>query len=215
MNYFVIDFDSTFIKTESLDELFRISNPIDKDLHEKINKITSDGMEGKLSFSQSLSNRIEILNANKDDIKKTINEIRDKISDSFKSNKDFFKKNKEYIYIVSSGFHEIIDPIVLNYHIPKKNIYANNFFFDGNGKIIGFDKKNPLSKTKGKVEIIKNLKLNGTIHVLGDGYTDFEIKKDGYADYFYLFIENIKRESLTKNADFLVKSFDHFKNIVK
>ena len=91
----------------------------------------------------------------------------------------------------------------------------SNFFFDENEKIIGFDKKNPLSKTKGKVEIVKNLKLNGTIHVLGDGYTDFEIKKDGYADYFYLFIENIKRESLTKNADFLVKSFDHFKNIVK
>ena len=91
MNYFIIDFDSTFIKTESLDELFRISNPTDKDLHEKINKITSDGMEGKLSFSQSLSNRIGILNANKEDIKKTINEIRDNITDSFKSNKDFFK----------------------------------------------------------------------------------------------------------------------------
>ena len=68
---------------------------------------------------------------------------------------------------------------------------------------------------KGKVEIIKNLKLNGTVHVLGDGYTDYEIKKEGFADYFYLFTENIKRESLINNADFLVKSLDQFIKIVE
>ena len=98
MNYFIIDFDSTFIKIESLDELFRISNPFDNNLVEKINKITSDGMDGKLSFTQSLSNRIELLNASKDHIEETINEIKGKVSDSFKSNDDFFKINKEYIY---------------------------------------------------------------------------------------------------------------------
>ena len=155
MNYFVIDFDSTFIKTESLDELFRISNPIDKDLHEKINKITSDGMEGKLSFSQSLSNRIEILNANKDDIKKTINEIRDNITDSFKSNKDFFKKNKKYIYIVSSGFHEIIDPIVLNYHIPKRIFMQTIFSLMKTGKLLDLIKKILYLKQKEKLKLLK------------------------------------------------------------
>ena len=99
MNYFIIDFDSTFIKIESLDELFRVSNPLDNNLVEKINKITSDGMDGKLSFTQSLSNRIELLNTNKDHIEETINKIRGKVSDSFKNNDDFFKINKEYIYI--------------------------------------------------------------------------------------------------------------------
>ena len=70
-----------------------------------------------------------------------------------------------------------------------------------NDKIIGFDKLNPLSSTLGKVKIIKQLKLKGTVHVIGDGYTDYEIKKEGYADYFYLFVENIKRDSLLKNAE--------------
>ena len=68
---------------------------------------------------------------------------------------------------------------------------------------------------KGKVEIVKNLNLDGTIHIIGDGYTDYEIKKEGFADYFYLFVENIKRESLINNADFLVKSLDQFIKIVE
>ena len=215
MNYFIIDFDSTFIKIESLDELFRVSNPLDNNLVEKINKITSDGMDGKLSFTQSLSNRIELLNTNKDHIEETINKIRGKVSDSFKNNDDFFKINKEYIYIVSSGFHEIIDPIAEEFGIIKNHIYANNFIFDNEGIVTGYDDKNALSMDKGKVEIIKNLKLNGTVHVLGDGYTDYEIKKEGFADYFYLFTENIKRESLINNADFLVKSLDQFIKIIK
>ena len=109
----------------------------------------------------------------------------------------------------------MIDPIVQKYHIIKKNIYANNFTFDKNGNIIGIDTNNPLSKTKGKVEIIKNLKLKGTTHVIGDGFTDYEIKKEGYAEYFYLFIENIKRESLINNADFLLKSLEQLNRIIK
>ena len=64
-------------------------------------------------------------------------------------------------------------------------------------------------------EIVKNLNLDGTIHVIGDGYTDYEIRKEGFADYFYLFVENIKRESLINSADFLVKSLDQVIKIVE
>ncbi len=39
---------------------------------------------------------------------------------------------------------------------------------------------------------------------------DYEIKKEGYANFFYLYIENIKRESMIKKADFLLKSLDEF-----
>ena len=72
-----------------------------------------------------------------------------------------------------------------------------------------------LSKSKGKVNILKDLKLKGKVHVIGDGYTDYEIKKEGLANYFYLFIENIKRESVVKSADYLLKSLDQFIKIIK
>lgn len=215
MNYFIIDFDSTFIKNESLDILFEISDPNNKDKIREIKKITDLGMNGDISFSESLKRRIKLLEASRKDIDKAVNNIRLNISDSFEKNFDFIRKNRTKIYLVSSGFHEIIDPIAEEFNIIKNHIYANNFVFDDNEIVTGFDDKNVLSMDKGKVEIVKNLNLDGTIHVIGDGYTDYEIKKEGFADYFYLFAENIKRESLINNADFLVKSLDQFIKIVE
>ena len=215
MNYFIIDFDSTFIKNESLDILFEISDPNNNDKIREIKKITDLGMNCHISFSKSLKRRIKLLEASRKDIDKAVNNIRLNISDSFEKNSDFIRKNRTKIYLVSSGFHEIIDPIAEEFNIIKNHIYANNFVFDDNDIVTGFDDKNVLSMDKGKVEIVKNLNLNGTIHVIGDGYTDYEIKKEGFADYFYLFAENIKRESLINNADFLVKSLDQFIKIVE
>ncbi len=215
MKNYIIDYDSTFIKVESLDELLEESEPGNKLKIAEIKKITRQGMEGEISFSESLSRRIDLLDATNENIKKTVQKLRDKVSDSIIKNSDFIKKNKDHIYIISSGFHEMIDPIVLEYGILKKNIYANSFIFNKSMRIVGYDEKNPLSTSKGKVKILKKLRLKGTTHIIGDGFTDFEIKKEGYADFFYLFTENIKRESLTKNADFLLKSFDEFIDIIK
>jgi D-3-phosphoglycerate dehydrogenase len=214
MNHFIIDYDSTFIKVESLDELSKISNGEDETINNKISEITNLGMEGKISFSDSLRKRIELIECNKEDIVKTVEILEKKVSDSFKNNISFLKNNAENILIVSSGFHELIEPIVIKYGIKKENIFANKFLYDNN-KVIGYDKKNPLSKSQGKVNILKELKLKGEVHVIGDGYTDYEIKKEGLANYFYLFIENIKRESVVKSADYLLKSLDQFIKIIK
>lgn len=214
MNHFIIDYDSTFIKVESLDELSKISNGDDETINNKISEITNLGMEGKISFSDSLRKRIELIECNKEDIVKTVEILEKKVSDSFKNNISFLKNNAENILIVSSGFHELIEPIVIQYGIKKENIFANKFLYD-NDKVIGYDKKNPLSKSQGKVNILKKLKLKGEVHVIGDGYTDYEIKKEGLANYFYLFIENIKRESVVKSADYLLKSLDQFIKIIK
>ena len=214
MNHFIIDYDSTFIKVESLDELSKISNKSDNNSHKKISEITRLGMEGKISFSESLNRRIKLINCDIDDINKTIKVLNKQVSDSFKKNISFLKNNSESIYIVSSGFHELIDPIVMKYGIKRENIYANRFLYNKK-KIIGYDKKNPLSLSQGKVKLVRKLYLKGEIHVIGDGYTDFEIKKEGLASYFYLFTENIKRESIVKSADYLLKSLDQFIKIIK
>ena len=214
MIHFIIDYDSTFIKVESLDELSKISNGDNETINNKISEITNLGMEGKISFSDSLRKRIELIECNKEDIVKTVEILEKKVSDSFKNNISFLKNNAENILIVSSGFHELIEPIVIKYGIKKENIFANKFLYDNN-KVIGYDKKNPLSKSQGKVNILKELKLKGEVHVIGDGYTDYEIKKEGLANYFYLFIENIKRESVVKSADYLLKSLDQFIKIIK
>ncbi len=214
MNHFIIDFDSTFIKDESLDVLAKFSFGKEDKFVDKIANITNDGMEGKISFKESLTRRIELFDSNKKCLEMTIEFLKNRVSKSFKENKQFLKKHSDNIYILSSGFLDIIEPIVMDFNIKKDNIFGNNFTFDEFDNITGFEKANPLSSDLGKVNIIKNLNLVGNVHVIGDGYNDYEIKKEGHADFFYLFIENKERKALVKYADYSLKSFNEFINIL-
>jgi len=65
---FVFDFDSTLTSVEGLDVLAEISlrnNPDKSIVVNKIQEITDRGIDGDISFSDSLSSRIALLNANK------------------------------------------------------------------------------------------------------------------------------------------------------
>ena len=71
-----------------------------------------------------------------------------------------------------------------------------------------------MSKKSGKVLMIKALKLSGKIDVIGDGYTDYEIKESGLASSFYAFIENINRKKIKRLSDKVLNSFDDYIKIV-
>ena len=56
--------------------------------------------------------------------------------------------DNDKIIIISGGFYELIYPVVSKFGIKKENIFANTFIYDKDGKIIGVDKNNPLSKNR-------------------------------------------------------------------
>ena len=116
--------------------------------------------------------------------------------------------------IFSGGFKEIIIPIVSEYGINEDQIFANEFIYDSDGNVIGIDKNNNMSKKSGKILMIKSLHLSGNIDVIGDGFTDYEIKKSGLATNFYAFIENINREKISQLSDKVLNSFDDYIEIV-
>ena len=211
--YFVIDFDSTFTKVEAFDVLAEITldgHPERESLVKKIKDITDKGMEGTLSFRESLEQRLAILSPTKKDLLQLVKALKEKVSDSFIRNKDFFEKYADDIYIISNGFKTFIEPIVTEYGIKRENIYANQFEFDDQGKVNGFDKQNPLSANNGKVEQLKKLNLPGDVYVIGDGYTDYEIKHAGLANKFYAFTENVERGNILSKADHIAPSLDEF-----
>ncbi len=208
---FIIDFDSTFVSVESLDLLATISLDGRADKAQKVKKIseiTDLGMNGDISFADSLKDRLAILEANQSHIESLIQLLKTDISASFKRNKSFIQKNADSIYIISSGFKEFIAPVVADYGISEDRILANTFVFDAEGNITGADQNNPLSQDGGKIKVVEKLGLEGEIIVIGDGYTDFEIKKAGLATEFFAFTENVKREKVVKEADHIAPSLD-------
>jgi D-3-phosphoglycerate dehydrogenase len=211
--YFIIDFDSTFTQVEALDELGEISlngNPDKAKLLQEIVDLTNQAMDGKASFSENLIKRLNILKAHKNHIDPLIEKLKTKVSKSAVRNKSFFKDYADQIHIVSSGFLEFIAPVVMEYGIKAENIHANKFKFDDKGNITGVDPSIALSEDKGKIKLMKQLNLKGDVYVIGDGYTDYEIKEAGLASKFYAFTENISRPTVIAKADHITPSFDEF-----
>lgn len=208
---FIIDFDSTFTQVEALDVLGEISLKNDPKRNEKlqaIKDITDMGMDGSLNFRESLERRLGILEASKPQISELIDALKAKVSKSFKRNKEFLQEHAEDIIIISNGFKDFITPIVGEFGIMPENVFANEFIYDESGKIIDFNRDNVLSNNGGKAETIKRLNLEGDIYVIGDGYTDYEIKASGLANKFYAFTENVERAKVTAKADHIAPSLD-------
>jgi len=209
--HFIFDFDSTFIRVEALDVLCEVANRDKNDRAERLAEVqhlTNLGMEGKLSLRESLSKRIQILQANKQHLDEVIEKLKNEITESVKRNHRFFGEHAESCYVISNGFKEIIAPIVANYGIKPENVLANTFHFDANGNIIGFDENNPLCENKGKAVRLRLVGLEGDIMVIGDGYTDYEMREDGVATKFYAFSENISRPAVLEKADHIAPSLD-------
>lgn len=207
----IIDFDSTFITEEGLPSLAQIAlkdNPDKEKIIKEIEVITDLGMAGKITFTQSLERRINLLQANREHVELLAINFRNKVSPSIERNKEFVLKNSKRIFIMSGGFREFIMPALAAYEIPGENIFANTFIFDFNQKIIGFDKANFLSQAEGKTKLLRTLNLGKDTIVIGDGYTDYEMKATGLASEFIAFTENACRLNVAKVADRIASSFD-------
>lgn len=210
---YVFDFDSTLTRVEALDVLaeMTLQGKSDKEkIIQEIQDITNLGIDGDISFTESLERRIKLLNAHKNDLEGLVEELRQKISKSIASNKEFFQEFSDDIYVISCGFKEFIDPIVEEYNIPTERVYANTFTFDEAGNITGFDEANVLASHNGKIECLKNLDLEGEVQVIGDGYSDYVMREAGIADKFFAYTENVHREKATDNADHVTPNLDEF-----
>lgn len=208
---FIIDFDSTFVTVEALEELAAITldqHEQKENILKEIADITKAGMEGTIDFPTALSKRIALFKPTNNDIAHVINLLKNYITPSVLRNRKFFQKYHENIYIISGGFREYILPVATDFGITESHVLANTFRYDEWGEIVGVDNTNPLSQTYGKVKAVAQLQLSGEICVIGDGITDYQVKEQEKADRFFAFVENVTRKGVAAKADKIIKNFD-------
>jgi len=212
-DYLIIDFDSTFINGESLDELanFVLRNHPERTKRlDKIKSLTEAGMTGEIPFDVSLSKRMTLLDAHKNDVQIVTRHLTKKVTLSFKKNRSFLQNHTSQIVIISGGFKEMIIPIISEYGINENQVFANEFVYDANENIIGINTENVMALSGGKCLQANALKLSGEIHAIGDGFTDYQLKVDGPATKFYAFTENVKRKNVCSLADGVLTCFDDY-----
>jgi D-3-phosphoglycerate dehydrogenase len=211
--YLVFDFDSTFTQVEGLDELADIAlqqHPDQARIVAQIRELTDRGMSGEIGFQDSLRQRLALLQAHQRHLSPLVERLCGKVSESIRRNGDFFRRFADRIYVVSSGFREFIEPVVAEFGIAPDHVLANTFTFDAQGNISGCDPQNVLSQDGGKIRQLRLLDLDGPVYVLGDGYTDYQIREAGLASRFYAYTENVSRPRVVAQADEVLPSFDEF-----
>lgn len=209
----ILDFDSTILNGELLEIIAEIAFEDDPEKDRKIDEIaqiTALGMEGKISFRESLSCRLSLLDLNPEILKRTIEKSKSLINDDYLKNISFFADKD--VYIVSGGYKNIIDELSEHIMVPRSKIFANNFLSDG-VRISGVDMSNPLTESDGKAKVAKSISGGVRTIMIGDGMTDYFVKKSGGADYFGAYVGIIDRPAVSAKADFVLKSFSDLREI--
>lgn len=208
---FIFDFDSTLVRIETLEALADLALKDAPDAAERkarIAALTDDAMNGRIGFGEALKQRLELLALRREHVEALTDRILDEATVSIRRNVDFFQRNAERIYILSGGFREVIAPLAERLGVPADHVLANDLIYDDEGRVTGADEANPLSRENGKPEVIRALKLEGPVVMVGDGWTDAEVKIQGAADRFYAFTEIVRRDKVVEAADAVASSLD-------
>lgn len=212
-SYYILDFESTFLRVEALEVLAELAlsgHPEGPARLEKIRRITRQVGEGSLAYGDSLQRRLDLMEATQTHLASLIPRLQAEVSVSISRNRDFFATYHDRIYILSHGFREFIEPVVARFGIGPDHILANTLLVDAQGRLLGPDPTHPLAHSGGKARVLANLHLEGEVVVLGDAYTDYEVKAAGVAHKFFAFTENVLRASVMEKADHVVPTFEEF-----
>ncbi|WP_428979983.1 phosphoglycerate dehydrogenase [Brevundimonas pondensis] len=208
---FIFDFDSTLVRIETLEALADIALSDAPDAAAKkaeIAALTDQAMTGQVDFGTALRRRLDLLALNRSHVEALTDRILDEASASIRRNVDFFERHAERVYILSGGFREVIAPLAARLGVAADHVLANDLIYDAEGRVTGVDDANPLSRENGKPEVIKALNLTGPVVMVGDGWTDAEVKLAGAASRFYAFTEVVSRPKVIEVADATAASLD-------
>lgn len=208
---YVFDFDSTLASFETLEVLAELCLEGHADaaaIRAEIAVLTDQAMAGEIAFDEALSRRLALLPLTRAHIETLAAQAVGRLAPSVARNLAFFRKNAGRTAIVSGGFREVIAPVAAHLGVAPERVLANDLTYDAEGRVTGVDTANPLARAGGKVEALKALNLEGPVVMVGDGWTDAEVKTGGAADRFYAFTEIARRLPVVAAADAEARSLD-------
>ena len=210
---YVFDFDSTLVRIETLEALADIALagvPDAAAIRAEVAALTDQAMTGHLPFGEALNRRLALLPLTRDHVAELAARILDEGTPSVRRNLRFFREHKGRIVILSGGFREIIAPLAAHLNVPAEQLLCNDLLYDAEGRVTGVDPANPLSQAGGKPVVLRALGLPGPVVMIGDGWTDAEVRLAGAADSFHAFTEVVRRERVVAAADAEAPSMDEF-----
>jgi phosphoserine phosphatase len=195
------DIDSTVCVEEAIDELAKFQQ-----VGALVEAITRNAMGGNMSFRTALQTRLNLIQPTYQRLEQFIINHPSELSDGITELINLLHERKVPVYLITGGFHSIVDPVAKKLNIPLKNVFANQLLFNDDGTYAGFDEDEMTSDTGGKGRVIEYLKTKYNYQrliMIGDGATDMEANADGFIG----FGGHVIREKVRDSAPWFVNSF--------
>jgi len=197
------DVDSTVVQEEGIDVLADFCG-----VGERVAEFTRSAMNGAVLFQDALKARLDLIKPSKKQIEQCLQHRPFKLTPGISALITSLQRRRVPVYLVSGGFRQMIEPILITLQLPAAHLFANRILFNNDGAYSGFDENEPTSRSGGKAKVLDALLQQHhykRLVMVGDGITDMEARPP--AHLFIGFGGVVVREKVRAGADWFVTDF--------
>lgn len=211
----IFDFDSTLIRFESLELVMADLLQGDQSKRQQIEALTHAGMNGEISFRESLEKRLKIAKPTQQALNAFVaHYCPGALTLDIKALIGQLHAHDVKVWIISGGFYELILPFAKYLDIPASRVFAGNLHWDQKGAFDCLNNDNGFcdSKVNG-AQKIKEQFIGKTV-IVGDGFTDYELYNAGIANDFIAYTEHVRRDKVLSVATLCAKNVDELEKLI-
>lgn len=203
MGALVLDFDSTLTPHESL-ELYlsrRAGADESPELVRAIEDLTRLGMEGRISFRESLERRLRLVEPELDGLTALGEELAAAPTPGLVAVVQAVAARGHQVWIVSGGFVEVLRPMGAALGIPEERVLGVRALWSTSGAFDGLDPDDDFSTSKVAGLRATPSRFTRPAVGVGDGATDLALRGAGFVDVFVAYVEHADRAPVRAGAD--------------
>ncbi len=173
-------------------------------------------MRGEIGLGEVYSQRLELVMPTREEVRELAAAYVESVQVGAGEIISSLRSAGLRVVLVTAGLREAILPLAVALGLAGNDVHAVRLYFGQRGKYAGFDTASPLTRSAGKVAIVRGLALEKPILAVGDGITDLELRtsRPPAVDAFVAYTGVVKRAEVTRAADFVINRFDELTAIV-
>lgn len=205
----IFDVDSTLVAIEGIDWLAALRGV---EVAERISAVTAEAMEGKIGLETIYETRLSQIAPTSEEIAALGEAYIAALAKGAKDCVTALLARGTRTVLVSAGIQGALLPLGLHLGIPAADVHGVDVYHDADGTYKDFDRANPLTRSKGKAELVSRLGLPQPITAVGDGASDLEIATELRDVAFIAFAGFARRERVVERAGLAVSSFKRLRH---
>jgi len=191
----ILDFDSTLIRLESLEEI--LGPLLTTAQREQMGRITKAGMNGQISFAESLEQRLQLAQPSRARVEKFGQAALGLLADQVRELLACCRELAITPWILTGGLLEAVLPVSRSLGLPDERVLAIACRWDDTGRFLGLAPGTALDKVSACQA--RAQQMGRPVWAVGDGFTDYQLLLAGCADRFFAFTAFARRPFVAEN----------------